>query len=224
VEFKDSGELFDLDPNDFVAARDALARELKAAGDKDNAAELMKLRRPTVALWALNQVARRDASAVDELLERAEAARRAATPEALREALGRRRDAIAKVAKAARRVVDDSGRSGDAQDRDIVAALTALVGDARSDDIFRAGELTELPEGDDTIDAFAAFSTPTTAKAASPRPRKPSREVVNARAAVEQRRTAVGDAQLAVDNAQAALAIAKEDLAAAEQRLAELDQ
>ena len=38
-------DLYVLPPEEFTAARNALAKELKAAGDKDGAAEVSKLRR-----------------------------------------------------------------------------------------------------------------------------------------------------------------------------------
>lgn len=44
-------------PAEFVAARDALARRLRAEGDRERAAEVRRLRRPSVALWALNGLA-----------------------------------------------------------------------------------------------------------------------------------------------------------------------
>jgi hypothetical protein len=45
-------------PEEFVAARDALAKRLRADGDRATAAEVAKLRRPTATAAALNQVAR----------------------------------------------------------------------------------------------------------------------------------------------------------------------
>ena len=52
-------DLFALPPAEFIAARDALAKRLKADGDATRAAEVKALRRPSVAAWAVNQVARR---------------------------------------------------------------------------------------------------------------------------------------------------------------------
>ncbi len=43
----------------FTAARDALAKALAKAGDKPGAAEVKKLKKPTVPSWALNQLSRR---------------------------------------------------------------------------------------------------------------------------------------------------------------------
>jgi hypothetical protein len=50
-------DLYSLPPADFTAARDALARALAAEGSAD-APRVKRLRRPTVALWLLNAVAR----------------------------------------------------------------------------------------------------------------------------------------------------------------------
>ncbi|MEY2472018.1 MAG: hypothetical protein QOK28_1347 [Actinomycetota bacterium] len=61
-------ELFAGSLDDFVKRRDALARELKKAGDKDTAAAVKQLRKPSTAAWAVNQVARRSPDAIDELI------------------------------------------------------------------------------------------------------------------------------------------------------------
>ena len=53
-------ELYGLDPGEFVAARNALAKQIKAGGDKARGAEVAKLPRPSIVAWALNQAARRD--------------------------------------------------------------------------------------------------------------------------------------------------------------------
>jgi len=60
--------LFALDPSEFIAARDAEAKELRGAGRGDDAAVVKALRKPTVAAWALNQVVRAQPDAVAEFL------------------------------------------------------------------------------------------------------------------------------------------------------------
>ena len=62
-------QLYGLPLNDFVPGRDALARELRRAGDKERAAEVAKLKRPSVAAWAVNQLARRNRKELDLLLD-----------------------------------------------------------------------------------------------------------------------------------------------------------
>jgi hypothetical protein len=62
-------ELYGADLDAFVTERTRLARELKESGDGDAAAKVAKLKKPTVAAWALNQLARRHRRDVDLLLD-----------------------------------------------------------------------------------------------------------------------------------------------------------
>jgi hypothetical protein len=62
-------ELYGADLDAFTAERTRLARELRASGSRDDALELQQLRKPTVAAWALNQLARRNRRDVDLLLD-----------------------------------------------------------------------------------------------------------------------------------------------------------
>jgi hypothetical protein len=50
--------LYGLDLAEFIAARDALAQELRAGGDRDGAAAVKKLAKPTRAAWAVNRLVR----------------------------------------------------------------------------------------------------------------------------------------------------------------------
>ncbi|MBK5223287.1 MAG: hypothetical protein JJE52_10520, partial [Acidimicrobiia bacterium] len=60
-------ELYAAEPSDFVTARAAAVKALKAAGDKDAAAVVAKLKKPTRVAWAINQVARRAGDRIGEL-------------------------------------------------------------------------------------------------------------------------------------------------------------
>ena len=62
-------DLYGVDPDAFVAERKRLARELKDAGDEAAADAVAKTRKPTVAAWALNQLARKQRRDVDLLLD-----------------------------------------------------------------------------------------------------------------------------------------------------------
>ena len=59
-------ELYVLPPDDFVAARNDLVREARAAGSRDIAERLRRLRRPTRSAWLVNLLAT-DASAMQRL-------------------------------------------------------------------------------------------------------------------------------------------------------------
>ena len=61
-------ELFSGALADFIKRRDALVKELKQAGDKDTAAAVKALRKPSTAAWSVNQVARRRPDDVDALI------------------------------------------------------------------------------------------------------------------------------------------------------------
>jgi hypothetical protein len=114
-------------PEDFVVARDRLAADLKASGDAEAAKSVKALRRPTVAAWALNQLARQHPDEVQALLDAGRELREAQSkamagggPEALREATVRRRAATRALVDRAGRILSEAGRGADAQ-RDAVA-------------------------------------------------------------------------------------------------------
>ena len=54
-----AADLYGLPLEEFTAARDTFAKELKRAGKKDAAEEVRALRKPPVSVWAANQAARR---------------------------------------------------------------------------------------------------------------------------------------------------------------------
>ena len=70
-------ELYASPPEGFIAARDALAKRLKDEGRADEAAEVKKLRRPSIVAWAVNAAARDHPEEVAALLEAGQALRRA---------------------------------------------------------------------------------------------------------------------------------------------------
>src|SRR5205085_12613937 len=74
--------LYGLPLEEFTAQRDLAARELRRGGDREAAAELAKLPKPTPAAWTANQVARERPELVEALLD-AGGALRSAQEEAL---------------------------------------------------------------------------------------------------------------------------------------------
>ncbi|MDW5593094.1 hypothetical protein VSS74_02010 [Conexibacter stalactiti] len=58
-------------PDSFVAARDALAKQLRVDGDRAGAARVRALRRPTRAAWAINLAVRQHPDAAQELTDAA---------------------------------------------------------------------------------------------------------------------------------------------------------
>src|SRR3954454_24535763 len=73
-------ELYREHPEGFVAGRNELAKEVRAAGDPEEADRIKKLRRPSAAAWLINRTALSSPSPLEEF---ADASRR------LEEAQGR---------------------------------------------------------------------------------------------------------------------------------------
>lgn len=64
-----SDELYGAAPADFVARRDELAKQARGDGDRELAAAIKALRRPTVGAWYLNLASRSGLTSLHELLE-----------------------------------------------------------------------------------------------------------------------------------------------------------
>lgn len=127
-------ELYRGKPEGFIAARDALVKRLRDEGRDADAAELKKLRRPTVAAWVLDRLADEAPAAIGELLDAGADLARAqrATlsgrdPRSLRDATTRRRELVARLSRAAAGVLRDVGRSPDQHLEDIRGTLDRTV-------------------------------------------------------------------------------------------------
>ena len=106
-------DLFGVPPAEFVAARDALAKELRAGRREAEASEVASLRRPTAPVWAVNQLARRAPAEVEELLDSSERVQKAqlrgAGGDELRSAMAGQRAALAKLERGAEQVLRGAG-------------------------------------------------------------------------------------------------------------------
>ena len=65
----EADELYALPLDEFTSARNELEKRLRKDGQRDEAAEVKALRKPTVPAWALNQVARQRAGEVGDLID-----------------------------------------------------------------------------------------------------------------------------------------------------------
>src|SRR5262245_27780616 len=61
-------QLYGTRGDEFIATRDRFARELRVAGNRDDASTVAAQRRPTVAADAMNRIARAYATDIEELL------------------------------------------------------------------------------------------------------------------------------------------------------------
>lgn len=139
--------LYDLPPEDFTAARDELVKSLRSSGEPEEATEVKALRRPTVAAWALNQLARRHGDGVRDLVEAGEALRSAQRKAAsgtkdsgFREATERRRALVQSLTRAATDILSERGGGAGAEDEVARTLETASIDPAAAEQL-AAGRL-----------------------------------------------------------------------------------
>lgn len=121
--------LYGLDLEEFIGARDALAKELRAGGDREGAAAVKKLAKPTRAAWAVNRLVRDRPDEIAALVEAGAAL--AGAQEQLLD--GADADVLRSAATAARALVDalaaEAPVDGAARDK-VRATLHAATVDA----------------------------------------------------------------------------------------------
>jgi hypothetical protein len=110
-------DLYGLPLERFVPERGALAKQLRGEGRRDEAAEVAKLRKPSAAAWAVNQLVRGQRTAVSELFDAGDAVRGVQADvlagrgdgRALRDAGARERDTVDALVERARGLLSDGG-------------------------------------------------------------------------------------------------------------------
>ncbi len=225
-------ELYSAPLDEFIPRRTALAKQLKAEGRADEAAEVGGARKPSLPVWTANQLARRNRPAVDELLS---------ASEELRKALGKGdRDAFAAAQtrqSAALRRLRDAARSllGDPTDP-MLERIVSTFRDASADEELAArlaaGRLTEEPEpggfdalaglsfapskaraptakGDDGSRARRLAEAQTALREAKTKQRELDRAAREAEKAAERARGEADEASAAVERAEADVEAAK---------------
>jgi hypothetical protein len=207
--------LFSLDPKDFVSARDLLAKQLQTEGNKEEAKAIKALRRPTVPIWALNQVARERPDEIRDLIAASSEAQSAKGTN-VRDALARRRERMHDILVLARQLIDGSGRPADPHELDITSALSTILASEQLTEDLRNGVLTQVSDESADIEWPDVSGTPVS--------RAPSRELIRARDELDRRRAAVDDAASRVAEAERALAAAQEALRSAEAEVARLEE
>jgi hypothetical protein len=150
--------------DEFVTARDGLARELRAAGRRDDATAVRKLAKPRRLAWALNAAVLADRARFEAVDASAEALADAHRGTDVREATNALRAAARSLANAASERAAAAG--GAALDQsELVPAVLAVAADSEALAALRAGRLVDVP----SAGAFGAFA-PGPARAGSPSP------------------------------------------------------
>ncbi|MDQ6817313.1 MAG: hypothetical protein M3018_07890 [Actinomycetota bacterium] len=115
---KEARDLYGLPIDRFVPGRSALVKALRESGQREQAAEVGGLRKPSVAAWAVNQLVRTQGRAVERLFAAGDALQHAHSQllegrgdgTALREALAVERKAVAELAESARGLLGSEGQ------------------------------------------------------------------------------------------------------------------
>lgn len=217
--------LYASSPETFVAERDKLVAEAREAGDKDRAAAIGKLRKPTVAAWLVNLLALRRPDLLADLVELAgqlRDAQRELRGEQLRELSAQRRAAVdALVAQARALAVAEQPELARAKLplSDVEATLTAALAEEDVAEQVRSGRLVRSV-------AYTGFGEVPRPKLrlvtdAAPPTR---RERVDPEQAVAAARTEMDKANAELERATAAEEEGARALAEAEAALAEAQQ
>src|SRR5688500_315639 len=221
-------ELYSLPLEEFVARRDELARALRDAGEREQAAETKSLRKPSVAAWAVNQLVRREKAAVGELLDAGKRLRAAheqllsgGSADALQRASEAERTALRSLTKSAEKVLADAGLSTTSGTLERVReTLHAAAVDEQVAELVRAGRVTSDEEatgfGLELLAAAPIKSASARPTAAEERSEKRSREARERLEAAEERlreaRAALKDAERSAKEHARALERAEREL------------
>ncbi len=188
-------ELYALPLAEFTRTRDERAKALRKAGDRDEADAVKALRKPTVAGWALNQLARRRPKEVKGLVAAGEDLRAAQEEllaggdrRAFQSAAATERDQVAKLAREAVELAAEDGvRGSPALTEKIAATLHAAALDEETAEELRAGRLVREREA---IGGFGAISAeaPPRSRGAPAKRSEPPKERATAAAGQAGRR------------------------------------
>lgn len=214
----------------FVQRRDALAKELRAAGRREDASAVKALRKPSRVAWALDRAAR-EGAAIGPL-----DAAVAATLEAqaaggdVRGAIAGLRSAVREFAGSAARAAQEAGHR--LEESLLTNAVLAVLGRSDAFDALRRGRLADVPEAGG-LDFLANLPVPEVVprpvrpepqkRPAGPSPAQQAGIEAAAREAVHQARVALADAAERSKEAGRALREAESRLEGAEKQLRQVE-
>ena len=231
-------ELYRGAPEDFTAARNGLAAELKAAGEADAAADVKRLKRPTQAASVVNRLSLDHPDQTQALVDAAERLRDVhsqlgtrGSGERLREAAREEREALERLMELAHQI---GPRPSAATLERVRETLQAAGSDEEVARLVRTGRLTR----ERRVASVTGVTTPARSRAAPKSAKDRSRERKLARAALQKlRRREKGmrteqkralqrraDAESELEDARAAVTEGEDQLASIEGEIAESER
>ena len=220
---KEIDRLYGLPLDRFTPARDTRVKELRSGGEREAADHLKQARKPTVAAWVANQLARSERMNVRALLTAGEQLRegqaalmRGGKADDLRRAEESERRALSALLDAGRELSD-----GDATLRKLESTLRAAAIDPEARELLERGRLTKelSPSGFGLAGMPSPPKKRASAKAPKPDPaaERRKRDIVAARAALQE-------AQKRSRTAEREAEKARKDLHKAEEQLRSLER
>src|SRR5216683_221203 len=170
--------LFAVPPEQFVAARNELVSKLQASGNRKAASEIKSLGRPSVAVWTINQLSRRQPEKVAALLEAGKRLRKSQgslgggpdSADELRASAHAERQALRDLIRAAGDILSDADRKDSSSLLGRIESTLHAIATGSGDfgELLRAGRLTQEVEPGGFPSPGGAFSIST-----APRPPGP---------------------------------------------------
>jgi hypothetical protein len=220
--------LYAAPPADFTGTRNDLAQRLKQAGQVEDAAAVKQLRKPTVPLWAVNQLARRHPDDVRALLdagERLRVAQQAALrgeSQELRTATAEERKILHGLTQRAAELLRETGHSADT--KRIADTLRAAAVDESGRGLLQRGRLSEELEASG-FGSFAGMEIPARSKPEGKTAKPPSPAAQRRREEqLRKLREGVTKAKRDATKAERAAARAEATMETARQKLVEANE
>ena len=245
-------ELYGLPPGEFVSVRDLRASQAKSAGERELAAAVKQLRRPTTGAWLANLLVRERAEGVNDLLDLGDALRQAQkelSGSDLRRLSQQRRQLVFALGEEAGVIAGEHGHPvNESSIQDLEATLEAALADGSAAEALRTGSLTVglRYSGFGSVDLSGAVAAPAARRPApasrsespkrvrketSPSVSKPSAKerrrqerLIVAEELVVDTRSALTDAEDAASGAEDRLAEVRQERAQLEDRISDLEQ
>jgi hypothetical protein len=193
--------LYAASPEDFVSERKRLAKELTSEGHSAEAAELGKVRKPTIAAWALNRLTRDHRRDVDLLLDSGHRLRtaqagvlRGDARETFEQAQRTERETIARLVGEAEQLLSARGGASAAVLEQIRTSLHSAAVSEGGRELLAAGRFAE-PLTLEGFEAVAGLAPPPSRRAPKPKPARSSDELKKLRAELSAARKRLRDAE-----------------------------
>ncbi len=166
AETPDPSTLYELPLEEFTGARDALARRLKESGDAEGARQVKSLRKPSVAAWAVNQLARSAPAELSGLMEAGERVGSAQQKafsgsgrDELQRATAERSRLLDRLVSKAGGILEGAGHAATRATLDLVAdTLRATATDEETASLVREGRLAKEVRAPSGFEGFLGLA------------------------------------------------------------------